>query len=57
MVVEPAGAAAVAALLDADLRLEGPVCALLSGGNVDPLLLTRVVQHGSPRPGATSRCG
>ena len=46
MVVEPAGAAAVAALLDADLRLEGPVCALLSGGNVDPLLLTRVVQHG-----------
>ncbi|GAB2930288.1 threonine ammonia-lyase [Rhodococcus aerolatus] len=46
MVVEPAGAAAVAALLDLDLHLDGPVCALLSGGNVDPLLLTRVVQHG-----------
>jgi len=46
MVVEPAGVAAVAALLDLDLQLDGPVCALLSGGNVDPLLLTRVVQHG-----------
>ena len=50
MVVEPAGAAAVAALLDPDARsalaLDGPVVATLSGGNVDPLLLMGVVQHG-----------
>jgi threonine dehydratase len=25
---------------------EGPVVALLSGGNVDPLLLTKVIDHG-----------
>jgi threonine dehydratase len=47
MVVEPAGAAAVAALLDGVVGdLEGPVCAVVSGGNVDPLLLVHVVQHG-----------
>jgi len=51
LVVEPAGAAAVAALLGDDpsvrkLAEAGPVCAVLSGGNVDPLLLTHVVQHG-----------
>ncbi|XAS76275.1 threonine ammonia-lyase [Dermatophilaceae bacterium Sec6.4] len=46
MVVEPAGAAAVAALLDLDLHLDGPVCAVLSGGNIDPLLLAQVMQHG-----------
>ena len=51
LVVEPAGAAAVAALLDEEsavqeLAAAGPICAVLSGGNVDPLLLTHVVQHG-----------
>ncbi|SUD48326.1 L-threonine dehydratase catabolic TdcB [Nocardia otitidiscaviarum] len=49
LLVEPAGAAAVAALmtcLPEELELRGPVCAVLSGGNVDPLLLTRVVGHG-----------
>ena len=47
MVVEPAGAAAVAALLDDVVaNLEGPVCAVVSGGNVDPLLLVHVIQHG-----------
>ena len=47
MVVEPAGAASVAALLDGVVAdLEGPVCAVVSGGNVDPLLLVHVVQHG-----------
>ena len=47
MVVEPAGAAAVAALLDGVVGdLQGPVCAVVSGGNVDPLLLVHVVQHG-----------
>ncbi len=47
LIVEPAGAAAVAALMTRDdLRLEGPVCAVLSGGNIDPLLLTHVITHG-----------
>ncbi|WTL36568.1 threonine ammonia-lyase [Nocardia sp. NBC_01503] len=49
LIVEPAGAAAVAALMACDLAeldLRGPVCAILSGGNIDPLLLTRVIGHG-----------
>ncbi|MFC4605534.1 threonine ammonia-lyase [Rhodococcus kronopolitis] len=49
VVVEPAGAAAVAALLTVDpalLAADGPVCAVLSGGNIDPLLLTHVLTHG-----------
>ncbi|WP_457134322.1 threonine ammonia-lyase [Mycobacteroides abscessus] len=49
LVVEPAGAAAVAALLTLsaeELGLTGPVCAVLSGGNIDPLLLTHVITHG-----------
>jgi threonine dehydratase len=36
LVVEPAGASPVAALLAAPEALEGPVVAVLSGGNVDP---------------------
>lgn len=71
LIVEPAGAAAVAALMSCDpaeLGLRGPVCAILSGGNIDPLLLTRLIGHGlsaagrylavrvtiSDRPGALS---
>lgn len=46
MVIEPAGAAAVAAVLDNPGRFEPPVCAVLSGGNIDPLLLLHVIQHG-----------
>ena len=46
LVVEPAGAAAVAALLDGVVEVETPAVAVLSGGNVDPLLLHRVLQHG-----------
>lgn len=46
LVLEPAGAAAVAALLDDPHRWEGPTVAVLSGGNIDPLLLQRVVAHG-----------
>ena len=47
--VEPAGAAAVAALnghAADDLDLRGDVVAVLSGGNIDPLLLTHVITHG-----------
>ncbi|MFE4458314.1 threonine ammonia-lyase [Nocardia tengchongensis] len=72
LIVEPAGAAGVAALMSCaaeELALDGPVCAILSGGNIDPLLLTRVIGHGlsaagrylaaritiSDRPGSLSR--
>ncbi|KRF37829.1 threonine dehydratase [Nocardioides sp. Soil805] len=46
MVVEPAGAAAVAALLDDPTAFETPAVAVLSGGNIDPLLLSKVIRHG-----------
>ena len=66
LVVEPAGAVGVAALLEAALsaaaseangssdnehvvaarRFEPPIVAVLSGGNVDPLLLLRLIRHG-----------
>jgi threonine dehydratase len=45
-VVEPSGAAALAAVLSGKVGGSGPVVALLSGGNVDPLLLTKVIDHG-----------
>jgi len=46
MLVEPAGAAGVAALMEHPDRFETPVVAVLSGGNVDPLVLLHVIQHG-----------
>jgi len=46
LVVEPAGVAAVAAIMDDPSAFEPPVVAVLSGGNVDPLLLLRVLRHG-----------
>ena len=46
MIVEPAGGAAVAALLTGKVDVRPPVVAILSGGNVDPMLLMRVIEHG-----------
>ncbi|MEU8265653.1 pyridoxal-phosphate dependent enzyme [Sphaerisporangium sp. NPDC049002] len=46
MVVEPAGVAGVAALLDWPHAFEPPVVVVLSGGNIDPLLLSKVLRHG-----------
>lgn len=46
LLVEPAGGAAVAAVCDAPEAFEPPVVAVLSGGNIDPLLLLKVVRHG-----------
>ena len=43
-VVEPAGAAGVAALLEHPGVFEPPVVAVLSGGNIDPTLLTEILQ-------------
>lgn len=46
LVVEPAGAVAVAAIMTGAVTSDGPVVAVLSGGNIDPLLMQRVVAHG-----------
>ncbi|TLQ44079.1 threonine ammonia-lyase [Streptomyces marianii] len=51
LVVEPAGASPVAALLTDPEVFEGPVVAVLSGGNVDPLLMQRVLRHGMAAAG------
>jgi len=45
-VVEPSGAASLAAILAGHVPGDGPVVALISGGNVDPLLLTKLIEHG-----------
>ncbi|WP_434742942.1 threonine ammonia-lyase [Micromonospora sp. SH-82] len=59
-VVEPAGAAGVAALLAGVVEVETPTVAVLSGGNIDPLLLLRVIEHGLAAAGrylrVTVRC-
>jgi len=46
LVVEPAGAAALAAVMDDPTAFEPPVVIVLSGGNIDPLLLSKVIRHG-----------
>ena len=51
MVVEPAGAAAVAALLEHPTAFATPAVAVLSGGNIDPLLLGKVIRHGMAAAG------
>ncbi|GAA2074024.1 threonine ammonia-lyase [Streptomyces albiaxialis] len=51
LVVEPAGASPVAALLASPGSFAGPVVAVLSGGNVDPLVLQRTLRHGMAAAG------
>ncbi len=48
LVVEPAGAVGVAAILAGKLHGKnlGKTVAVLSGGNIDPLLMQRIVAHG-----------
>ena len=46
LVVEGAGAAAVAALFAGRVPGDGPTVAILSGGNIDPTLLIQVMRHG-----------
>ena len=45
-VVEPAGAVGVAAIMAGKIRAQGTTGVVLSGGNIDPLLMQRVVAHG-----------
>ncbi|MFE2635585.1 threonine ammonia-lyase [Streptomyces scopuliridis] len=51
LVVEPAGASPVAALLSDPGAFHGPVVAVLSGGNVDPVLMQRILRHGMAAAG------
>ncbi len=46
VVVEPAGAVGLAAILTGRAPGAGPALAVLSGGNVDPLVLTKLIDHG-----------
>ena len=60
LVVEPAGAVGVAALMAGVVRVKTPVVAVLSGGNIDPLLMMRVIERGLAAAGRylrfTVRC-
>lgn len=51
LVVEPAGVAAVAAVLADPGAFRPPLVAVVSGGNIDPVLLLKVVQHGMAAAG------
>ncbi|UFS59860.1 threonine ammonia-lyase [Subtercola endophyticus] len=46
LVVEPAGAVGVAAILAGQITNTGKTVVILSGGNIDPLLMQRVISHG-----------
>lgn len=50
-VVEPSGAVGLAALLAGKVPGTDPAVAILSGGNVDPLMLGRLVHHGMTAAG------
>ncbi len=45
-VVEPSGAVGLAAVLAGKVPGRGAACCILSGGNVDPLLLMKLMHHG-----------
>lgn len=51
LVVEPSGAAATAAVMNAPHDFEPPVAITLSGGNVDSLVLLRIIRHGMAAAG------
>lgn len=46
LVVEPAGAVSVAAILTGQVVNSGTTVAILSGGNIDPLVMERVISRG-----------
>ncbi len=50
-VVEPSGAAGVAALLAGSVEVDGPVVVVLSGGNIDPMMLDQLVRAGLDEEG------
>jgi threonine dehydratase len=46
LVVEPAGAVGVAAILAGLVTNSGKTVVVLSGGNIDPMMMERVISHG-----------
>ena len=46
LVVEPAGAVGVAAILSGQVKNAGRTVVILSGGNIDPMMMERVISHG-----------
>ena len=46
MVVEPAGAVGVAAIMSGLVKTSGPTVVVLSGGNIDPMIMERVISRG-----------
>ncbi len=46
LLVEGAGAASVAALVEGKVAGDDEACAIVSGGNIDPTLLIQVMRHG-----------
>ena len=46
LVVEPAGAVGVAAVLSGKIQVEGPTVIVLSGANIDPMVMERVISRG-----------
>ena len=46
LVVEAGGVVGTAAVMSGKLKLKGKTAIVLSGGNIDPLLLQRVIRHG-----------
>lgn len=55
IIAEGAGAAPLAALLHGKLKLRGPVCLVVSGGNIDSPVLGRVIERGLLRTGRLLR--
>jgi threonine dehydratase len=50
-VVEPSGAVGLAAVMSGLVRSDEPIAVVLSGGNVDSLLLSKLIEHGLSQAG------
>ena len=55
MVAEGAGAAPVAAIINRKFDVSGKVAALISGGNIDVTMLSRIIEKGLLRAGRVSK--
>ena len=55
MVAEGAGAAPVAAIINRKLDVSGKVAAVISGGNIDVTMLSRIIEKGLLRAGRVSK--
>ena len=55
MVAEGAGAASVAAILCGKVMDEGKIAAVISGGNIDVTMISRIIEKGLLRAGRVSK--